>query len=88
MGFVARKKRSPEEVEEILRAFAQGASMYDISVKYDITQPSFYRILRASRGDPPNGIRAKQKTKIERLEAELRMREKEIRLLKEALKKS
>ena len=86
MGFMPRKKRSLEEIEEILRAFAQGSSIFDISVKYDISQPAFYRILKFSRGQSPNGD--KRKSKIEKLESELRMREKEIRLLKAALKKS
>lgn len=83
-----RKKRSLEEVEDILRSFANGLSISDISKKYQISEASFYRILRVSRGEPADASQRKRVATIEKLEKTLREREKEISLLRAALKKS
>lgn len=82
------KKRSAEEVEEILRAFANGMSIPAIAKKYTISQSAFYRLLKVSRGEHPDRSKYRETSKIAKLEKALAEREKEISLLKAALKKS
>jgi len=88
MGFMSRKQRSKEEISEILKAYAGGSSVFEIRDRFGISLSAFHRLLRASRGMEPDTTKANQKAKVARLERELAAREKEIRLLKEALKKS
>ena len=85
---MSRKKRSKEEVEEILRFFAQGMSVNEISQKFSISNTAFYRLLRVSRGEAPDASKKKQESQIAKLKKQLEQRNKEIRLLKEVLKKS
>lgn len=82
------KKRSKEEVENILREFASGLSLVDICEKHQMSESGFYRLLSASKGVDPNAYRKKNESKIAKLEKELAKREKEIRLLKMVLKKT
>lgn len=86
LGFMPRKKRTQEEIKAILKDFESGVLIPEICKKHSISQTSFYRILTASRGVTPSS----QKTgnKVKKLEKQLREREKEIALLKAALKKS
>jgi transposase len=86
--FSSMKKRSKEEVETILREFAQGMSLVEICKKYDMSDSAFYRLLAASKGLDPNAYRKKSESKIAKLEKALEKREKEIRLLKMVLKKT
>lgn len=87
MGFMSRKARSQEEVEEILRAFAKGDSIAEVCKRFDITESSFYRLLKSSRGEDPNAKR-KQESKIAKLEKKLKDRDLEVHILKSILKKS
>ncbi len=88
MGFMPMKKRTKEEVEEMLIAHAQGATMPEISQRFSISEGSFCRILRVNRGLPADSTGKKTKKKVERLERQLKERDREIELLKAALKKS
>lgn len=82
------KKRTKEEMENILREFASGVSLPDIAKKYGISQTSFYRLVLASRGLNPNAGVEQRRNRIKKLEKDLDARDKEIRLLKAILKKS
>jgi hypothetical protein len=88
VGFMPRKNRSPEEVAEILRAFASGEPLAVILKKFAISESAYYRIIRVSRGRPADNSKRKQESKIARLEKQLQERNKEIALLKSVLKKS
>ncbi|PIU00604.1 MAG: hypothetical protein COT74_04440 [Bdellovibrionales bacterium CG10_big_fil_rev_8_21_14_0_10_45_34] len=88
MGFVSLKKRSKEEIEGILRAFAQGRSLIEISRDFQVSEGAFYRILRDSRGAPVYPGERQRRAKINRLEKKLKERDREIALLRSALKKS
>lgn len=81
------KKRTEEEVQIMLKEFAQGVSIPEISKKYSISHSSFYRLLWDSRGVDMS-TRKTSHSKIKKLEKTLQERDKEIALLKAALKKS
>ena len=82
------KKRSRSEIDKILEAFQKGVPLIEISKKYEITEASIYRLLSASKGVDPYAYKKKSENKIAKLERALAEREKEIALLKSALKKS
>jgi transposase-like protein len=84
---MSRKVRSQEEVEEILRAFANGESISEVCKRFELTESSFYRILKSSRGEDPHSKR-KQESKIAKLEKQLNERNREIHILKSILKKT
>jgi len=88
MAFMSRKARSKEEVNEIVKAYANGSSYNDLVKKYGISVASLHRLIRVSRGEPPDPSKLKQAKKIERLEKTLLQQEKIISILKAALKKS
>lgn len=88
MGFVSRKVRTEAEIKEILRAFAGGASIPDVSKQYGISESAFYRLLRVSRGESPEASPRKDAKRIEHLEKKLQEREREIALMRSILKKS
>ncbi len=81
------KYRPKEELEEMLRAFAGGMSISEISKKHDISEAAFYRMIKASRGETDKTVKNRE-SKIKKLEKTLKEREKEISLLKDILKKS
>ncbi|MGZ3770766.1 MAG: hypothetical protein ACXVCR_11570 [Bdellovibrio sp.] len=80
------KRRSKEEIENILKDYAADISEFEICSKYSLSGSGFRRILAASRGENPHS--RKVESKISRLEKKLKEQEKEIALLKAALKKS
>lgn len=82
------KPMSKDEIEKILQDYSQGVSIRDICEKYDISQNTFFRMLRVSRGFPADATRRKIENKVQKLEKTLKEREREIALLKAALKKS
>lgn len=82
------RKRTNEEMEVILREFASGMALHDISKKYGISEAGFYRLLLASKGIEPNPGVEQRRNRIKKLEKDLEARDKEIRLLKAILKKS
>jgi AraC-like DNA-binding protein len=88
MEFVSRKKRSTEEVDEILKEFSECRSVSEVSLKFGISESAFYRLLKVSRGEAPCSSKKAQQTKLKKLEKLLLERDKEIALLKSALKKS
>jgi len=88
VGFVSRKVRTAEEIQIILRAFANGSSIPEISEKFGISESSFYRILRVSRGEEAYASPRKDAKRIETLEKKLKERDREIALMREALKKN
>ncbi|RYZ89244.1 MAG: hypothetical protein EOP06_09610 [Proteobacteria bacterium] len=80
------KKRSAEEIENIIQDFASESSLHDISVKYSISEDAIYRLLQKHHGSFVPQSSAKKK-KITSLEKKVAEQEKEIALLKAALKK-
>ena len=86
MAFMSRKVRSKDEIENILRAFTKGMKPAEIFEKYEISEPAFYRLLRVSRGETPEA--SPRASKVEKLEQKIEERDREIALLKAALKKS
>lgn len=88
MGYMPHKPRPKEETLGILNDYDQGMSAKDICRKYDISESTFFRMLRVSRGFPANATRRKIENKVQKLEKTLKEREREIALLKAALKKS
>lgn len=88
MGFMPRKKRSTDEVAAILKAHAEGMRTAEVCKNFEISEAAFYRLLNTSRGLPSEPSRDKAQKKIEKLENALRARDREIALLKAALKKS
>lgn len=82
------KKRSQDEINEILKDCATGMSALEICEKHDLGERQLYRILRQHRGlnaDATRRDRAKQK--VSKLERKVKEQEEEIKLLKAALKK-
>lgn len=88
MEFMSLKKRSKEEIDEILKAASEGKSVSEICKKFQISEGSYYRILNMSRGLRIEKTQNRQTRRIAKLESQLKEREKEIALLKSALKKS
>ncbi len=83
------KKRSGKEVNEIAKAAADGKSIPEICAEFGLSETSLYRILGFSRtGQIPQPKEKPSHQKIERLEKKLLEREREISLLRAALKKS
>lgn len=85
---MSKKNRTPEEVVEILSEFEKGSSIYEVSERFGISQAAFYRLLKVSRGEPADAKKFKEKSQLRKLEGKLKEREKEIALLRAALKKS
>lgn len=85
---MSRKVREKDEVEAILRAFANGSSILEINEKFKISESAFYRLLRVSRGLDAQPAKTRVRSKVEKLEKKLKEREREIALLKAVLKKS
>ncbi len=83
VSFMPRKKRSEEEIKEILKAQANGVPISEICKQFDMSQTAYYRLIHASQGAMPK----KAESKIKKLEKKLKEREREIALLKEILKK-
>lgn len=88
MGYMPHKPRPKEEIVGVLSDYEQGLSVKDICQKYEISQTTFFRMLRVSRGFPADATRRKIENKVQKLEKTLKEREREIVLLKAALKKS
>lgn len=85
-NFVPYKRRSKEEIEDILKDHKEGIAVFEICSKYSLSGSGFRRILAASLGENPNS--KKSPNKVSRLEKKLKEQEKEIALLKAALKKN
>lgn len=88
MDFVSRKARSEEEVKAIIKDYESGLSLYEISKKHAISEDALYRLVNAYRGVDIYHGRKKQESENRKLKKQLAEREKEIALLKAALKKS
>jgi transposase len=86
---VAYKKRSEEELAEILEDYRRGMKFLEISQKYKIGESSFYRILGKYKGLNAEEIKKlrHQDKEIRRLKKQLKDREFENKILKEALRK-
>lgn len=86
---VSYKKRSAEEIAEILKDYREGKGFYEISKKYSISESSFYRLVQAYHGMNADEIhRLRHHTKeLSRMKKKLDQQEFEIKLLKKALKK-
>ena len=83
------KARSKEEIENIVKDFESGQSAYDVSKKYKISETSLYQLLNSYHGvTRASDKRKSHQTKIKKLEKSLAEKDKEIALLKAALKKS
>jgi len=83
---VSLKKRSEEEINKIISDFEGGESVHTIAVRHEVSESQIYRILQKHYGryKDPN---EKRDNKIKKLEKQLAEREKEIALLRAALKK-
>ena len=81
------KPRSKEEVEAILRDVRGEMRMHEVCEKYGISETALYRLLALSTGTPSKGYQ-RQESRVARLEKQLAERDKEIRLMRAALKKS
>ncbi len=86
MRIVSLKKRSEEEIAAIIEAFKAGSSMHSISGQFQVSEDTIYRIVQKHFGTFTDRSALKQ-GKVARLEKQLAEREKEIALLKAALKK-
>lgn len=86
--YVSYRKRTKDEVAALLKDYNNGMPIHELTRVHNVTEPSFYRILRASKGLDHNSTHTKQMSRIKKLEKDLAAREKEIRLLRAALKKS
>jgi putative transposase len=86
---VSYKKRSPEELENILKDYREGIKYLEISKKYKIGESSFYRIVKAYHGMNAAEIKKlrSQDKEMRRLQVKLEEQAFEIKLLKKALKK-
>ncbi|MBO9665577.1 MAG: transposase [Bdellovibrio sp.] len=82
------KKRSQEEVDAILKELETGSSRWEVCQKYDLSESSLTRIINVSRGLEAEPSKRKAESKIKKLEDTLKERDREIALLKAALKKS
>lgn len=82
------KARSKEEVEAILKDMRDGMRVAEVCQKHGISETSLYRVLALKTGSASKGYEKRQESRIARLERELAERDKEIRLMKAALKKS
>ena len=88
VGYMSKKNRPKEEAEEIVKALENGTDPREIRDRYGISLSAIYRLLRDSRGLEPNPSAKKQTIKIKKLEKTLQEKDKEIALLRQALKKS
>jgi len=88
VDFVPRKPRTKEEIEAIVCDAEAGVSALEIAQKYDISETALYTLLRAYRGMPPKDYRKEEEKKSKKLEKKLAEKEREIVLLKAALKKN
>lgn len=82
------KTRSQEEVDQILKDVSEQIPFIEICRKYDLSESVLRTIIRTQRGGPADTYQLKRQRKTEKLEKLLQQREKEIELLKRALKKS
>lgn len=80
------KKRTKEEIEAIVKDFGDDLSLHEIATKYSISEDAIYRIIQKHHGSYVDR-KGEAKSKVKRLEKELAEREKEIAILKAALKK-
>jgi hypothetical protein len=81
------KKRNKEEVEAILRDYAAGKPMREICEAHLISEAGFYRLLSDSKGVDPIKKKSSE-SRVKKLEKIIEQRDKEIALMKAALKKS
>jgi len=87
MGFRDMRKRTKEEVESVLKDVTAKLSNYEICKKHGLSQTTLYKIIQVGQGIDVKATR-KQDSKISKLERAIRERDREIALLKAALKKS
>jgi transposase len=88
MDFVSRKARSEEEIKAIIKDYESELSAYEISEKYKISESALYRLVNVHRGVDIYPERKKHESENRKLKRQLLEREREIALLKAALKKS
>lgn len=82
------KKRTKQEIEEIIKDSSMGMSAYEVCAKHNLCEDSLYRILQKYRGLNADAIRRDHvKSKVEKLEKRVRQQEEEIALLRAAFKK-
>lgn len=82
------KKRSEEEIQNIIKDYEGGNTLYEISKKYEISDDSIYALIKSRRGIDPFATKRKQQSKIKKLQKQIDEKDKEIALLRAALKKS
>ena len=83
------KKRTQEEIENLVKDSEAGLSTAEICKKYELSETALYRILLKHRGlDFADQKRSSvDKKKVNRLEKKIKDQELEIKLLRAALKK-
>lgn len=73
---------------DIVKDCALGIGVYEICIKYDITEDQFYRITRKYKGIYVDAQRRDSyQKKLAKVEKKLKEKEEEIKLLRAALKK-
>lgn len=82
------KRRSKEELNAIFKALDDRVPQKEIQREYDISDGSIARLMRVHRGLAPDASRKKIEDKVQKLENKLKERDREIALLKAALKKN
>jgi len=85
---MSRKPRDKKEVDKIIKSHKSGESLNKILKDHGMSVSAFYRLLRVSRGEVPDPSKLKEAKRLARLEGALKQRDKEIALLKAALKKN
>ena len=86
--FVPYKRKSKEEVEGMLKDHKDGLSIREICLKYDASESTVFRIVKQNRDLPKKPSTKKMESKIQKLEKELKQRDREIAILRDILKKS
>lgn len=88
MKTVSYKKRTSEEITEMITAYEGGLRIADLCTKYEIGENAFYRLLAIHRGyDPAASANERKKGKVKALHKKIKDQEEEIKLLRAALKK-
>jgi Mor family transcriptional regulator len=83
---VSYKKRSNEEIEQIIAEYQKGLTQAELAEKYQVSEDSICRILKSASG-AEDGRATKRADQVKKLEKKLIERDEEIKLLKAALKK-
>jgi hypothetical protein len=88
VNVVSYKKRTPEEILEMITAYEGGLRIADLCTKYAIGESAFFRLLALNRGyDPKASCEERRKDKVKSLHKKIKDQEEEIKLLRAALKK-